>query len=100
MVFFFCIDDFIEGVGCEGRDYLDDVVGVGGVGEDDFIFWIVEFVEGGGGDVEGERVGGIEYCGGEVDVFDVDEDLGLELDVVVGVVVFVYGLGKEVSYEF
>lgn len=86
------VDELVERARGERGDHLDDVVAAGGAGEQDLALWVAELAQRRGGHVEGGVDFGAEHGGGEVDVGDVDEDLGAEPDSVVGAVVLTQSL--------
>lgn len=89
------VDELVKGARGERGDHLDDVVLAGGAGEQDLALGVAELAQRRGGHVEGGVDFGAEHGGGEVDVGDVDEDLGAEPDSVVGAVVLTQGLKGE-----
>ena len=86
------VHDLVKGARGEGGDHLDDVVLLGGASEEDLTLDVAELAKGSGSDVEGNIDLGSEHGGAEVDVLDIDQDLGAEPDAVESGVVFAKGL--------
>ena len=89
------VDDLVEGARRQRGDHLHDAVGAGRARQHHLALRVAQLAQRGGRHVEGQLGAGAQHGGGEVDVLDVDEDLGAEPDAVVGAVVLAHGLEGE-----
>lgn len=82
------VDNLVKGARGECGDHLDDVVRLGGTGEDDLALWVTKLAQGGCCDVKGNGSLVAEHGGGKINVLDINEDLGAEPNAVEGAVIF------------